>query len=60
MPTTTANAAAREEPMTRIRAGARRSKNRSKLARDMTHTFEFEPRGGGRVSYLNSAKIAHI
>jgi hypothetical protein len=44
---TTAKAAAIEEPIAKISAGAILSKNLSKLARDMTHTFEFEPRGSG-------------
>jgi hypothetical protein len=38
-------------------AGARRSKTRSNFARDMTHTFQFEPQGSGGVSYLNIAQI---
>ena len=52
-----AKAPAAVRPRNSRKAGARRSKRRSKFARDMTHTFQFEPQGSGAVSYLNSAQI---
>src|SRR5437899_6869252 len=64
-PPTTAKAAATDEPMARISAGAIWSKNRSKRERDITHTFELElpsfpwnTRGSGSICYLNSDKIS--
>ena len=45
---TAATAAVTQRPRPTMRAGTTRSRNRSNLekpARDMTHTFEFEPRG---------------
>src|ERR1044071_2628743 len=54
-----ANAPAAVRPRNSRNAGARRSKSRSKFARDMTHTFQFEPQGSGGVSYLNIAQIGH-
>ena len=59
LPTAT-KAAATEEPRTRIRAGAIRSKNRSNLDMVITHTFELEPRGERGICYFNGAKIVHI
>ena len=47
-------------PRTSRNAGARLSKKRPNFVRDMTHTFQLEPLGAGRVSYLNNAKIGPI